>query len=461
MSTMPQPGLPDSPAQLYRRHLETLDQFLVKALAQAATQGAPFDGVLFHSGAARTYHADDQEIPFRPAAHFHRWVPLTTPDHWVLARPGRKPQVVRVRPQDFWYDTAPPPVSYWEESVALHEVESFEAAGRTLRALGLDRTAYVGPDGDAATTLGLAPEAVQPEALLAPLDWYRAYKTDHEMRCLRRAAVKAAAGHRQARQAFENGASERAIHWAFLAASGQLEKEVPYETIVALDAKGAILHYQHKRGPGAAPGKVFLLDAGAAHEGYAADITRTWCVNGTDDTFRALIDGVDALERQLVARVTAGRPYLELHVDAHRRVAALLHDLGVFKVSAEEAFERGLTAAFFPHGLGHHLGLQVHDVGGHQKGPDGGRVPPPEEYPALRNTRILEPGHVVTIEPGIYFIPMLLEPLREGVGAGRIDWALVDRLTPLGGVRIEDNVLCTADEPEDFTRPLIEGPRGA
>ena len=458
MSANPQQ---ESAAQLYRRHLATLDQALTQGLEAATSRGTPFDGALFHTGSTRTYHADDQEIPFRPAAHFHRWVPLATPDHCVWARPGQRPLVVRVRPRDFWYDTAAPPVSYWEESVELQEVESFKAAAQYLRSQGLDNTAYIGPDPDAAAALGIAPEAVQPDTLLAPLDWHRAYKTDHEMRCLRRAAVKAAAGHRQAHQAFINGAGEREIHWAYLAASGQLEKEVPYETIVALDAKGAILHYQHKRGPEAAPGKVFLLDAGAAHEGYAADITRTWCATGTDDTFRALIDGVDALERQLVARVTAGRPYLELHVDAHRRVAKVLHDLGVFKVSAEEAFERGLTGAFFPHGLGHHLGLQVHDVGGHQQGPDGGQVPPPEEYPALRNTRILEPGHVVTIEPGIYFIPMLLKPLREGTGAQRIDWTLVDRLTPLGGVRIEDNVLCTADEPEDFTRPLIEGPRGA
>jgi Xaa-Pro dipeptidase len=452
---------PESAAQLYRQHLETLDQALARTLATAAGEGAAFEGVLFHAGAARLYPADDQEIPFRPAAHFHRWVPLDTPDHWVWARPGQKPLVVRVRPQDYWYDTSPPPVSYWEEAVELREVASAEEAAALLKGEGLQSMAYVGPDRDAAEALGLDDSAIAPAPLLAPLDWHRAYKTDHEMRCLRRAARKAAAGHREARRAFENGASEREIHWAYLAASGQLEKEVPYETIVALDAKGAILHYQHKRGAEAAPGKVFLLDAGAAYEGYAADITRTWCVHGTDDTFRALIDGVDALERQLVARVKAGRPFLELHVEAHRRVAALLHDLGIFKVGAEEAFELGLTAAFLPHGLGHHLGLQVHDVGGHQKGPEGGKVPPPEEYPALRNTRILEPGHVVTIEPGIYFIPMLLEPLRNGAAGGRIHWDLVDRLTPLGGVRIEDNILCTEGEPEDFTRPLIEGPRGA
>jgi Xaa-Pro dipeptidase len=132
----------------------------------------------------------------------------------------------------------------------------------------------------------------------------------------------------------------------------------------------------------------------------------------------------------------------------------------VLKIAAAEAYEKGLAGPFMPHGVGHQLGLQVHDVGGHQGGPDGGEVPPPEAHPFLRNTRLLEPGHVVTIEPGLYFIPMLLEPWRQGPDAGLVDWDLVDRLTPLGGIRIEDNILCTENDPMDFTRPLLAGPEG-
>ena len=440
----------------YPEHLTILDRDLGRSLEIAGRKGLDLNGVLFHAGSLSTYHGDDRLVPFAAAGHVRRWVPLAGPEHAVLARPGRKPLVVRVQPQDYWYDTSPPPHSFWEDSVDLEQVETFEEIAQVVGSL--NGVAYVGESAAAAASLGIDGNLVEPKALMAPLDWFRAYKTQYELDCLRKAAEHAAAGHQRALEVFRLGASERQVHWAFLEASGQLEFEVPYETIVAFDQKAAILHYQHKRGPEAAPGQVFLLDAGAACEGYAADITRTWFQPEVDETFQALVRGVDAFERDLVAMVTAGRPYLEIHVEAHRRTAGLLAELGLVTCSAEEAFESGITRTFLPHGVGHQLGAQVHDVGGHQAGPEGGEVPPPEEYPFLRNTRILEPGHVVTIEPGIYFVPMLLAPLRETAEGKLLDWTLVDRLTPLGGVRIEDNIVCTDSGPLDFTRDLIAGP---
>ncbi len=446
-----------SATDLYRQHLAALDRSLSDSLDGAKRQGLALEGVLFHAGRARYYHRDDHEIRFWPAAHFSRWVPLQGPEHVVLARPGSRPRVIRVRPRDYWYDTSPPARSYWEEAVDLNEAESFTEAVGLLGAL--DGIAYVGDSPEAAAEAGVASERIEPESLMAPLDWYRATKTEHEISQIRRACEKAAAGHLAARAAFEDGASEREIHWQYLRAADQLEQELPYGSIVALDEKGAILHYQHKRGPESAPGQVLLIDAGASFEGQAADLTRTWAREGTDATFQALLEGMDALERKLVAMVTPARPYLEIHLENHRLLAELMAQTGMLRSSAEEALKAGVTRTFLPHGVGHLLGLQVHDVGGHQAGPEGGKVPPPAEHPFLRNTRILEPGHCVTIEPGMYFIPMLMEPLR-GSAAGRlVSWDVVDRLTPLGGIRIEDNIICTDGEPRDLSRDLLPGPR--
>lgn len=443
----------------YRQHLATLDEQLHRSLELAAAAGRSYGGAVFYSGRTGLYHRDDRTAPFWPSYHFRRWVPpLAGPEHAVLARPGARPKVVRVSPRDYWYDTAPPPPSYWEEAVDLVEAETLAGAKDAFGPL--DGIAWVGPSPEAAAELGIAADDVEPAALMSPLDWFRAYKTPHEVSRLEVAAKKAAAGHLAARKAFKAWGSEREIHGTYLKASEQLEAEVPYDNIIALDEKAAILHYQMKRGSETPPGKVLLIDAGAGYEGYAIDLTRTWAQDDCEDEFLALLDAVDRLERDLVAGTVSGRPYLEVHEDAYRGISRILVEVGILKTSVEEAVDRRLTSAFFPHGVGHQLGLQVHDVGGHQAGPEGGRVEPPAGHPFLRNTRILEPGHVVTIEPGLYFIEMLLEPLRSGADAAAIDWALVDRLKPHGGIRIEDNVLVTADGPRDLSRSLLPGPRG-
>lgn len=444
-------------SDLYKKHLSALDESLGRSLELAGQAGRRYKSVVFHAGSPIIYHRDDRPMPFWPCAHFRRWVPpLSTPENVVHARPGEKPQVYRVLAKDYWHDTSPPAPSYWEDAVELIEVESFDAV---VAALGtLDGAAYVGPSAAAAQKLGLG-DAVEPAELMAPLDWFRAYKTDFEIDRTTIACQKAAAGHIAARKSFKAWGTERQIHWKFLEASEQLEGELPYDTIVALDAKGAILHYQNKRND-TDPGKVLLMDAGAACDGYASDITRTWAMDDCENEFLAMLNAMDELEQDLVAMVTPGRPYLDIHLAAYRGVARILVETGAITTSVDEAVDSGLVSAFFPHGVGHHMGLHVHDAGGHQAGPDGGEVKPPAEHPFLRNTRVLEAGHLITIEPGLYFIPMLLAPHREGENAGRVDWDLIDRLTPHGGIRIEDNIVCTDGEPVDLTRPLVPGPRG-
>ena len=200
---------------------------------------------------------------------------------------------------------------------------------------------------------------------------------------------------------------------------------------------------------------MLLLDAGAQSRGYACDITRTTPGRACDPRFVELIESVDAIEQDLVRAATPGRPYLEVHLQAHASVARVLSDMRILRVSAEEAFVKGYTHPFFPHGVGHHLGIQVHDVAGKQSDASGTPAPPPKEHPYLRNTRTIEAGHVFTIEPGIYFIPMLLRRFRSGPEASAFDWDRIDALTPLGGVRVEDNVLVTARGPRNLTREQL------
>ncbi len=114
-----------------------------------------------------------------------------------------------------------------------------------------------------------------------------------------------------------------------------------------------------------------------------------------------------------------------------------------------------------PHGLGHLLGLQVHDVGGLQKTPEGGSIPRPEGHPYLRLTRVLEENFVVTMEPGLYFIDQLLDQARGDHRGAKIDWARVEQFRRFGGIRIEDNLAVTAGGCENLTRDAFAKVTGA
>ena len=199
----------------------------------------------------------------------------------------------------------------------------------------------------------------------------------------------------------------------------------------------------------------FLIDAGARHRCYASDITRSYAADTGEcgsDTFSKLIEDLDAAQRGLIDSIQVGQNYLDLHQDMHRRLGRLLADNRLVRCSAEAAFELGITRSFLPHGLGHLLGLQTHDVGGHQSSPAGGQSPPPEEYAALRLTRPVEVNQVFTIEPGLYLIPQLLRSLKEGDHGKQVNWTVVDELRPFGGIRIEDNVLITTSGTRNLTR---------
>jgi Xaa-Pro dipeptidase len=184
--------------------------------------------------------------------------------------------------------------------------------------------------------------------------------------------------------------------------------------------------------------------------GYASDITRTYS-NG-DQRFQELVDRMDAMELAIIDKVQAGVDYRDLHIGAHNMLAELLVDADLATGDPDTLLETGVTSAFFPHGLGHLLGIQVHDVGGFMENDSGTTIDPPSGHPFLRLTRKLEENMVLTIEPGIYVIDMLLENLRGTPAEGHVNWEAVDWMRPYGGIRIEDDVRITADGSENLTR---------
>jgi Xaa-Pro dipeptidase len=418
------------------------------ATALAATG---FDSLLLHAGTPPLLFLDDHHLPFRAQAPFKVWAPLNdAPDSFVFFTPGKPPVLLIHQPVDYWHKSPELPRTYWSSAFEIVSCAD-RAATRSALPQDLSRTAFIGAPFPELLSWG--PGSINPEHLIAQLDFGRAAKTPYEIACLREANVLGARGHRAAERAFREGASEFEIALAFMAACGQRECELPYNPIIALNEGGAVLHYQVQQR--AAPAKLhsLLIDAGAEFGGYASDITRTH--SNRDAEFAGLIKRFDELQLKLCARVAVGLDWRDFHQASYRAISEFLREAGVITVGADQAIETALTSVFYPHGIGHLLGLQVHDVGGRQREAAGGEIERPYNHPFLRLTRKLEDGFVVTVEPGCYFIDQLLDEAKAKPIGKMIDWKRVEQLKPFGGIRIEDNVVARAGGQENLTRPAF------
>jgi len=433
--------------ELFAAHLAMVADRSAKALAATG-----YEALLVHAGTPPLIFLDDHHLPFRVQAPFKVWAPLTdAPDSFVFFSPGRKPLLLVHQPVDYWHQSPTLPVAYWTREFEIVSVASREAARQALPR-DLSRAAFIGAPFQELVSWG--PAAINPAHLMAQLDYARAAKSDYELACLREAGVSGARGHIAAERAFRAGASEFGIALEFMKACGLREQELPYNPIVALNEHGAVLHYQFQQRQAPARLHSLLIDAGAEFGGYASDITRTFSYE--DAEFAGLIRRFDELQLNLCAQVRAGLDWRDFHQASYRAISEFLREAGVINVSADEAVDNALTSVFYPHGIGHLLGLQVHDVGGRQRDAAGGEIERPYNHPFLRLTRKLEDGFVVTVEPGVYFIDQLLNEARSKPIGKMIEWKRVEQLKKFGGIRIEDDVVALNGGHENLTRPGFE-----
>jgi Xaa-Pro aminopeptidase len=245
------------------------------------------------------------------------------------------------------------------------------------------------------------------------------------------------------------GTTERAAQIELEAEAFRAGAEaMAYDTIIAGGPNSAALHFAPTSRP-MRSGELVLIDAGAEYRRYASDITRTYPVEGTFTTEqRELHAVVHAAESAAIERCKPGIEWRDVHLTAAQAIADGLTAFGVMRGDADSLIESGALWLFFPHGIGHLVGLGVRDAGGAL--PDRRDDPPP--FPHLRIDLPLEPGMVVTVEPGIYFIRVLLEsPEQRRRHPDQVLWNRVDQLLDFGGIRIEDNVLITDQGHEVIT----------
>ncbi|MBM6551542.1 Xaa-Pro dipeptidase [Marinomonas ostreistagni] len=416
---------------LYTQHLTTLLQRYHSALNQFE-----LDAIIVAAGAPSYYFDDDNSHPFKPYANAQQWLPFDLPANSFIVIKRDKPELIWPVSEDFWHLNPAIPEGEWQQhwQITPTRDDSWCQALPT-------RQAIIGP----VSVAGLSHH----EALATWLNFDRAIKTPYEITCIKQASVKAAKGHNAAKQAFLAGASELEIHLAYLQATQQDATHTPYPNIVALNEHAAVLHYEQKQTERPIRPLTLLVDAGATHNGYASDITRTTAT--LNDDFYALVEDMEELQHTIAQRAVAGTDFIELHQQTLHGIAHLLLRHRICSLSMEEQLEKRVPHHFFPHGLGHLLGLQVHDVAGKQTTALGTTHPAPEEHPFLRMTRTLDEHMVLTIEPGLYFIPTLMDRMKAKVRGHGCDVRKINEFMPYGGIRVEDNIVVGVEGVRNLT----------
>ncbi|RUO30159.1 Xaa-Pro dipeptidase [Aliidiomarina sanyensis] len=424
----------------YVDHLQVVQKRFDEAL-----EANGFDSVLIYAGHPRYAFLDDNPYSYRVNPMFKYWIPVTeSPKSFIFYRRGETPRVFLYQARDFWHAQPQLPPGEWQEKCDVTLIDNIDQVRAALTD-ELPHAALISEPLEPLDRWNV--KALNPQGLIDHLHYQRANKTAWEMANMRKANLLAARGHEAAKAAFFAGKSELEISHAYYGAMKFRESQAPYNSIIGLNEHAAVLHYDVYETEAPAEHRSFLIDAGAYYNGYCADITRTYAAK--PGFFAELVEAVDRAEQEIIALIKPGVQYYDLHVETHRKIAAILHEFGFFKVDANTIYERGYTSAFFPHGLGHYIGLQVHDVGGYLKNPKGESFERDARHPFLRLRREVEEGNVFTIEPGLYVVDQLLEAFD---GNEDFNWQRVAELRPFGGVRIEDSVIVTKDGSENITR---------
>ena len=327
----------------------------------------------------------------------------------------------------------------------LSELPAWLAArsGRAIAALG-------------APIAGVTADPALSSLVRAHFHHARRPKDDAELTLLRRAASATAAGYAAVQPFLRAGVTERSLQIeleaAFFRAGGN---RTGYGSIVGSGPNAAVLHFDPSdRVLG--QGEFVLIDAGAEVSRYVCDVTRTYVVGGKPSPFqRDLYQVVLSAEERAIAACRPGAEWREIHLRCAVDLTAGLVEMGVMRGAAESLVEQEAHTLFFPHGLGHLVGLGVRDASGTL--PDR----PKDPRPCLRTLRTdlpLAPGYVITVEPGIYFIPALLnDPVRRERYRDCVNWTVAEQHLGIGGVRIEDNLVITTGEPENLTAAIPKG----
>ena len=444
-----------------------------RRVAEAA--GSPSALIVLEGEKKANYSGSDQPRHFRQDRYFYYITGCNEPDCYVtydISKDFLTLWLPKANPSRVFYDGRG---STPEEAMAKYDIDDAKyimpgIPGQSTRA--------------AIETYLLARSASQnhrppvlADGVLALLiDICRAVKDEEEIELIREANRISSEAHRQVLKQLSHLKTEAQAEGLFLnTCISAGAKEQAYGPIMGSGPNAGILHYQGND-EAFDDRQVLLIDASCEWQLYAADITRTMPLNRKNPGYwpskeaEAIYKAVEKIQEACIKMLRPGIHFIDVNRHAiHMTIDALL-ELGVLEGDHTEILQQGTDRAFFPHGLGHHIGLEVHDLtptklahsdsisaSNHQRVPRGG-------FPDLScgafpdHSLPLEPGNVVTIEPGVYFNKFILDNvyLKDPDHRKFINLEVLERYMPVGGVRIEDDILITEKGYENLT-PAVKG----
>ncbi|KAF4242685.1 hypothetical protein CNMCM8980_000474 [Aspergillus fumigatiaffinis] len=427
---------------------------------QSHRNGCP--GIVYlEAQKTRLIEDNDEPVPFRQRRPFFYLSGCPLPDSCLvynLSEDQLTLFIPPVDPEDVIWSGLPMSTEQAQNQYDVDRVLVTTELNSTLASIasshGGKAVAYTIADQVSESTQFHGFSEVDQSVLKGIIEQTRVVKDEYEVALLRKANDISAKAHIAAIKASQTAVNEREIEGAFIAtciANGAREQS--YHPIVACGENGATLHYgknddtlidpvtnQKKRN--------VLIDAGGEYRTYCADITRVIPVGGefTAET-RQIYDIVLQMQTECIAMLKEGVQWEDVHAHAHRVAIRGLLKLGILRGAEDEIFEKRVSVAFFPHGLGHYLGMDTHDTGGNPNYADKDTM-----FRYLRVRGRLPAGSVITVEPGVYFCRFIIEPYIKSPESNKyIDTNVLERYWSVGGVRIEDNVLVTKEGYDNLT----------
>jgi len=416
--------------------------------------GFPYDGVIYLE-AQKTIMVedDDQAQHFRQRRYFFYLSGCKLPDAYITYNISQDHLTLFIPPID-------PDSVIWaglpeskEEALSKYDVDHVlytNEVNAALAAFGPSQktTVYAIPEQVSEHITFLPFKATEFTSLKTAIDECRVVKDAHEIALIRKANQISTLAHIEAAKVVTTAENEQELYGAFIGTCiSHGAHEQAYHSICASGTSCSTLHYIRNDQPLRERLNI-LLDAGAEYECYCADITRTFPISGhfTPES-KTIYDIVDEMQASCFKLLHANVKWEDVHENAHRVAIRGLLKAGILIGDETEIFNERVSVAFMPHGLGHYLGMDTHDTGGHADYDD-----PDTMFKYLRVRGEVPAGAVITVEPGIYFCRFILDPVLENPELSKyIDQGVLDKYWTVGGVRIEDDVHITQDGYENLT----------